>query len=156
MGKYSRRGIVFWEFWLFEKQTTKEQKPKSAIIVVLGFFLWQRKGTQLRVVFKTKVRFVGISDYKAPTVAALTSNGIQVVIMAPRATLHLCSAFSSQGLPWLQALISAPWVPGVRATVRCCRTKGWAGRKERGWDEVTEINGWYFNLLFFFFFSLSP
>ena len=95
------------------------------------------------------------SDYKAHMVAALTSSGIQVVLMAPRATLHLCSAFSSQGLPRLQALMSAPWVPGLRATVRCCLTKGWAGRKERGWDEVTEINGWYFNLLFFFFFFYS-
>ena len=69
------------------------------MIYVLGFFLWQRKGTQLRVVFKTQVRFVGISDYKAHTVAALTSNGIQVVIMAPRATLYVCSAFSLPGLP---------------------------------------------------------
>ena len=55
--------VLYQKFWLFEKQTRKEQKPKSAIIVVLGLFLWQRKGTQLRVVFKTKVRFVGISDY---------------------------------------------------------------------------------------------
>ena len=96
----------------------------------LDSFSGDGKDPNIKVI-KIKMRFIGISDYKAH-MTALNSNWFEVVNIATKVTSYLYSAVSHARVTLTPCNYSRSLVLDAWTSVRCCLKKGWAERKAKG------------------------